>query len=140
MTKYNRYDNNVDNFIGDAFENLFRPLFYDEKFDSMKTDISETDKDFRLDVELPGYDKKDISIDYENQYLTVRAGKEANDEDKENKDCFIRKERSVSCQRSFFVGDIDETKVTASYSNGILTVVIPKVEQQKPEKKGIDIQ
>lgn len=138
MTKYNRYDNPVDNFFGDAFDNLFRPLFYDEKFDSMKTDIKDNENDYELEVELPGYDKKDISIDYENEYVTIRAEKAVEDESK-SKANYIRKERSVSCQRSFYVGEVDENEIKASYNNGILSVSIPKQAEKKPVKKGIDI-
>lgn len=135
ITKYN-HNNAIDNFFSDAFDGFFRPLFYDEKFDSMKTDIKENDNDYTLEVELPGYDKADISLDYENEYVTIRAEKANKDEDKHN---YIRKERSVSCVRSYYVGDIDETLIKASYVNGILSVTIPKEERKKPAKHGINI-
>lgn len=135
ITKYNR-DNVVDNFFSDAFDGFFRPLFYDEKFDSMKTDIKENENDYTLEVELPGFDKKNISLDYENEYVTIRAEKDEKEEGKHN---YIRKERSVSCQRSYYVGDIDEALIKANYANGILSVSIPKEERKKPAKHGINI-
>ncbi len=135
ITKYNN-NNAIDNFFSDALDGFFRPLFYDEKFDSMRTDIKENDNDYTLEVELPGFEKKDITLDYENEYVTIRAEKD----EKESKHNYIRKERSVSCQRSYYVGDIDETQIKASYVNGILSVTIPKEERKKPAKHGIDIE
>lgn len=137
MTKYNRYDNPIDSFFDDAFSNLFRPVFYDEKFDSMKTDIIEHENDYELDVELAGYDKQNIAIDYENEYVTIRASR--SEESESEKGNYLRKERSVSCQRSYYVGEIDDSKIKASYHDGVLQVTVPKAEAQKPQKKSINI-
>ena len=71
---YNR-SNNVFDYIDSAFDDLFRPLFYDEKLDAMKTDIRETKDSYILDVEMPGFEKSEISLDVENGYLTIRAEK-----------------------------------------------------------------
>ena len=60
----------------DPFNDFFRPIFYDEKFDSMRTDIRESDQSYELDIELPGFDKSEISVSLENGYLTVGAKKE----------------------------------------------------------------
>ena len=123
----------------DPFEQFFRPLFYDEKFDAMKTDIKETEENYILEIELPGYNKEDITVDYENEYVTVTATKKAQDEKEEKKDSYIRKERSVRCQRSYYVGDIDENLISAKLEQGILTLAIPKALRAKPQKKGIVI-
>ena len=133
-------NNNRDylgDFISDSFDSLFRPLFFDEKLDIMKTDISEDENNYALEIELPGYDKSDITVDYEKGYLTVRA--EKSEKEGNSKPNYIRKERSVSCQRSFYVGEIDEDSITAKYDNGILTVTVPKQDKKQPVKKGINI-
>ncbi len=135
MIRSNSGDNSLG-FFGDAIDGLFRPLFYDEKLDIMKTDIKENEKDYELDIELPGFDRSEINIDYEDEYLTVRAAKVEKDE----KAKYVRKERSVNCQRSFYVGDIDLADVKAKYDNGVLHVTVPKIEAKKPEKKGVVIE
>lgn len=125
---------------GDMFNDaidFFRPLFYDEKLDAMKTDITENSENYVLEIELPGFAKENITVDFENEYLTVSAEKKESDGEKKT---YIRKERSVSCQRSYYVGDIDENKITAKYENGILYLTIPKKEKQKPQRKGILIE
>jgi len=141
--KYYPVDRNANkeiNFWDDPFENFFRPLFYDEKFDAMKTDIKETDDKYVLEIELPGYSKEDITIDYENEYVTVSASKkQSKEEGKDDKKDYIRKERSVSLQRSYYVGDIDENLITAKLDQGLLYLSIPKALREKPQKKGIAI-
>lgn len=134
LVRSNQNDNPLG-FFNDAIDGLFRPLFYDEKLDFMKTDIKENENDYELDIELPGYDKSEITIDFEDEYLTVRAEKT----EKEERAKYLRKERSVSCQRNFYVGDIAIDDIKAKYENGILHVVVPKVSPKKPEKKGIAI-
>lgn len=128
------------NFWEDPIDSFFRPLFYDEKFDAMKTDIKETEENYLLEIDLPGYAKEDITVDYENEYVTVSASKkEKKEEGKEDKPNYIRKERSISCQRSYYVGDIDENLISAKLDQGVLTLSIPKALRAKPQKKGIII-
>ena len=110
----------------EAFETLFRPFYMDSESTYMKTDIKETEQDYVLEVEMPGFDKKDISLKFESGYVTIAAKKEGNDDSK-----YIRRERAVSCSRSYYMGDVDEKKITAKYADGVLTVTIPK---EKPEE------
>ncbi len=140
LTGYNRSNNSLD-FFENAFDDFFRPLFYDEKFDSMKTDIKETPNAYELDVEMPGFDKEDISVSVENGYMTIRAEKKEKEESGKEEKRYVRKERSVSCQRSYYIGDTEEDTIKAKYENGLLTVTVPKKEEKKPEgKKSISIE
>lgn len=140
LTNYNRSNSPFD-FIDSAFDDLFRPLFYDEKLDAMKTDIRETKDAYILDVEMPGFEKSEISMDVENGYLTIRAEKSEKDEEDKKEHRYVRKERSVSCQRSYYIGDADEDSIKAKYDKGVLTVTLPKKEEKKPEpKKNIAIE
>lgn len=140
---FNKSNSNQDralDTIGDAFNAFFKPIFYDEKLDSMKTDIKETDKSYELEVELPGFSKEDISISLEEQYLTISAEKTEKQEDESDKHRYLRKERSVSCSRSFYIGDVKEDSVKASYTNGVLEVSLPKLEPEPPQKRSIAIE
>ena len=110
----------------EAFENLFRPFYMDSDSSFMKTDIKETEKDYVLEVEMPGFDKKDISLKFESGYITISAKKDGADDSK-----YIRRERAVSCSRSYYMGDVDEKLITAKYADGVLTVTVPK---EKPEE------
>ena len=111
----------------EAFESFFRPFYVDSESSFMKTDIKETDKSYILDVEMPGFDKKDISLKFESGYVTISAKKEnVNEEGR-----YIRRERAQSFSRSYYMGDVDEKQIKAKYENGVLTVTVPK---EKPEE------
>lgn len=124
MKNYLTHRNN--DLFDEAFESFFRPFYVDSESTFMKTDIKETDKDYVLDVEMPGFDKKDISLKFESGYITISAKKQADDKDGR----YIRRERAVSCSRSYYMGDVDEQLIKAKYENGVLTVNVPK---EKPE-------
>ena len=110
----------------DTFNSLFRPFYVEEGATLMKTDIRETENAYLMDVEMAGFDKKDIELKFESGYLTVSAKKS----DKEEHDNYIRRERAYSCSRSYYLGDVSEKEIKAKYQNGVLEVTVPK---QKPE-------
>ncbi len=119
----------------DNFDSFFTPCY--EKFDFMKTDIIERDEEYLLEVELPGYDKADLHLEYENKYLTVKAERKVT---QSNDEKVIRRERSVNTSRSYYVGEIDEQGIKAKFENGVLSVTLPKIQPKKPEKLGIEIE
>ena len=63
MANYLIRKNNASTFdlLDDAFNSFFKPMFYEEKYNSMRTDIRETETEYLMDVEIPGFDKKEIS-------------------------------------------------------------------------------
>ncbi|VEU79865.1 Hsp20/alpha crystallin family protein [Haploplasma axanthum] len=102
----------------------------------MKTDIKENDTSYTFEIDLPGFDKKDIKVGIENGYLTVSASK--NDEVEEKKDNYIRRERHFgSFTRSFYVGNVKLDTLAANYKDGILSIDVPK--EIKEETKYLEI-
>ncbi len=116
-----------NDFLEDAFDGFFRPFYVGEDTALMKTDIKENEKEYVLDIEMPGFAKEDINLKFDNGYLTVSAAKQAKEEENEH---YIRRERSVKLSRSYYMGDVDQTLIKAKYDNGVLTVTVPK---EKPE-------
>lgn len=97
----------------------------------MKTDIQETDKDYILEMDLPGFSKDEVKVSLENGYLTISAAKGLNKDEKEKKNGrYIRRERYAgACQRSFYVGEnISQDDISAEFKHGILKLSIPKKE------------
>lgn len=94
------------------------------------TNITERDDDFLLQMVLPGYEKTDIIIDVDNQILQVSSKKEtpANEKETVLKREFITKpfERKFELPES-----VDTDKIEAELKDGILMVVIPKMEYAK---------
>ncbi|MFU0841767.1 MAG: SHSP domain-containing protein [Burkholderia sp.] len=108
----------------------------------MKTDVRETDKSFELDIDLPGFDKKDITASLKDGYLTVSAQKSQSNDEKDKKGRYVRRERwTGAMSRSFYVGDrVKEGDIHAKYENGMLQISVPKVDAlPAPEQKQITI-
>lgn len=137
LVRRNNENNNLD-FFDDAFNSFFKPMFYEEKFNAMKTDIKETENGYVMDVEIPGFDKKDVNVSLKDGYLTITAEKTETDEDKKHN--YIRRERSSSLSRSYYVGDVSNESVKAKYENGILSIEIPKEESKKELTHNVEIQ
>ncbi len=122
----------------DAFDDFFRPVFYDEGRD-LRTNIKENENGYELEVEMPGYAKDQIKLALENGYLTISASKQSKEED--GKKHYVRKEISESCSRSYYVGDdVKQEDIKAKYDNGMLTVSVPKSQPKQLQSKFIDIE
>lgn len=110
----------------------------------MKTDIKEEGDHYELDIDMPGYDKDDVSAEIKDGYLTVSANKTENNDEKDDNGKYLRRERFVgSMSRSFYVGDdMTEDDIKAAFKNGTLSVCVPKKEEKKqvPEKHVIAIE
>ncbi len=129
----------------DIFDDMFRdPFFRGESNKLMKTDIKEKDDKYLIDIDLPGYDKDNITVDVENGYLNIHATTDNSKEETEEDGKYVRQERYVGeCSRSFYVGDdVENDDIKASFRNGTLKLEVPKKDQKKelPEKKHIQIE
>ncbi len=122
-------------FFSDVFDGFFAPNIA-RTHDNMRTDVKETEKAYELFVDMPGFEKKDISVELKDGYLTVSASKQEKEEDGK----YVRRERSYSCSRSYYVGDsVTENDVKAKYSNGTLNLFVPKKEIKQIQSKNIEI-
>lgn len=120
-----------DFYLDDIFDDFGRR----PRFNDMKCDVYEKDGNYNIELDIPGYDKKDIKIECENDTLTITAEKnnEVNDESEDKK--YIRRERVYGkVSRTFTFNDIDEDAVSANFENGILTIVVPKNEKVNSKK------
>ena len=118
------------------FGRQFFSNFPDEQ--SIKTDISEKDDRYELKAELPGFSKDQIDISYENGMLIISAENNQVNEEKDNEGKVIQKERSYSnVKRMYSLNNIDEDNIEAKFEDGILSVDLPKTENN--QRKVIDI-
>ena len=110
-----------------------------KKFDKMmKCDIYEEDNMYNVLVEVPGFKKEDIKIEFENGYLKVIA--ENSQEENEDKK-YLRKERTsmTRCERSFYFGELNEDLIKEEFKDGILNISVPKDKSEEVVKKIINI-
>ena len=122
--------------------NFFLDDFFDDfgkvKTNDFKCDIYEDDNAYVVEMDTPGFNKDEISVHIEKGYLTISA--EHNDETNEEGKNYIRKERVYgSAKRQFYVGDVDEDSIKASFNDGVLKVIVPKQEEIS-NKKTIEIE
>ncbi|MDY0316933.1 MAG: Hsp20/alpha crystallin family protein [Acholeplasmatales bacterium] len=124
----------------DDFFNDFRMVTPNTGNTLMKTDITETENSYRLAVELPGYDKDDIKVSIEDGYLLIEAEKKIENDEKDNNDKFLRRERYYgSMKRSYYVGDVEIDAIKGSFDKGILHLEIPRETKKIPEKKYLEL-
>ena len=124
------------NNLVDDFQNFFVDSFFSNK--ALKTDIIENENNYVLKVDVPGVDKKNINLDFNNQYLTLSVNQKEERQDTDNNK-YIRKERtSYSYTRSYYLDKADEESIKAKLENGILTVTIGKTKTED-SKKAINI-
>ena len=112
------------------FEDAFFPLV--SRRESMPAvNIREDDRQFMLELAVPGIDKKDLKIDINEDVLTVSS--ETKNESEENRDGYKRKEFSyTSFCRSFQIPEnVNKDTIEANYKDGVLTVSLPKAEEEK---------
>ncbi len=123
--------------IFDAMDDFFAPVFR-TKESRMSTDVKETDAGYELSIDMPGFDKSELTLTLNDGYLTVSANKAEKDGDDKS---YIRRERKMSYSRSYFVGkDVTEDDIKAKYLNGTLTLDIPKKAEKEKAPKTIAIE
>ena len=98
-----------------------------------RVDIAETDNEFIIKAEIPGVKKEDVKVTVDSGVLSIRGERKQEKEEKDKK--FHRVERYYgSFTRSFTMPDnVDETKIEASFKDGMLNLRIPKTEAAKPK-------
>ena len=122
-------------YLNDYFD-LFDKNCNKEK-EYMKTDIFEHNNKYIIETDLPGLNKENIKITYENGYLAIKATKK---QLSSNPNTYIRRERFFGeIKRTFFIGMKKESDIKAAYQNGILQISFPKEDISHTETKNITI-
>ena len=105
---------------------------------AFRTDVLDTGDAFKLECELPGFNKEDIKLDVENDCLTISAERKA--ETKSEKDNYVKRERFYgSFTRCFDVSGINVDGIEASYTDGMLNVTLPKKAAEVPASRRLEI-
>lgn len=97
-------------------------------------EVTENDNEFRVSMELPGVDEKDVEITFSDGLLSIRGEKKSSEEKKDEM-CYCSEVRYGSFERSLSIpSDVNGEKISAKYKNGVLNIVLPKREEAKPRK------
>ena len=140
IAREEQFRNVWTNELNDVFDRFFgrqgeTPEFWGASFPP--ANISETDDNVVVTLQVPGMDAKDIELSLHGEVLTLKGEKKQEKEEKGKK--FHRVERSYgSFVRSFSLPEsVDEAAVKAEYKDGVLNLHLPKSEKVKP--KAIDV-
>lgn len=98
--------------------------------------VVESDKDYKVEVAVPGMTKEDFNIHLgdENE-LVISMEKKVENEDKDNKKYLRREFSYTKFQQSLYLpNNVDKEKITANVANGVLTIELPKYSQEEKAK------
>ena len=103
-----------------------------------KVNVYEYDDKISIVAEIPGLDKKNVTVDVEDQILTISGDKHGLDSD--GGKCITRELKQSSFKRSFTLGEhLSGEEISAKFKDGMLSISIPKVTPEKPKKKFVKI-
>lgn len=107
----------------------------------MECDIYEKDGNYVVEASAFGFNKEDIKVEAEDGNIIITAEKKEDSKDEGEDKKYLRRERHFHSrvQRAFYLGDIDEDNIKASFENGVLKVEVPK-RQLESNRKYIDIE
>lgn len=100
---------------------------------AMKTDIKETKDGYQVLIDLPGFKKEDIKLNYKDGYLTVEASVNSKINETEEEKWVSRERFSGSVVRTYYLGEIDDKNIHASFENGVLVIDFKKMVEEKKE-------
>lgn len=132
---------------GDFFDNLMnlRDFFDDDNWlpsssSYMKSDVVENDKGYTVKIDMPGFNKDDIHVNYADSVLTVSGHRDTfDDHTNKNGDIVQSERRYGQMSRSYRLPDVDLDKVNASYKDGVLELDLPKLSADNQNGTHIDI-
>ena len=124
-------ENLFDDWMNFSFPDIDKALYGKQAQHVMKTADG-----YEFDIDLPGYKKDEVNVQFNNGYLAIQAAKGEEKEQKDPDGQYIRRERySGSMSRSFFVGkDIKKEEIHAKFEDGILKLSVPKKDKKEIEE------
>lgn len=125
-------DFNVFKFDESLFKNTLIPTYPD-------TDIKRVDDVFVVQIDVPGYNKNNIDISYENDVLSVSGTVNEENETKENEKYFVKERRMKSFSKKWILKNTTSKGITAKFENGVLTIKVPLMESEDKTENKIKI-
>jgi len=111
--------------------NFFDDFFNESRMynGSLKIDVRDLEKEYIVDVDVPGINKEEIEVHFENERLFINVNKVEEKEDENNG--YVHRERtSLNASRSIYLKDVDPKQFTAKLDNGVLSITAKKAEDK----------
>lgn len=139
MLPTNRRRAYMPTFFNEFLNDDFSASSHNRRGQGPAVNIKEDDKQYIIELAIPGMSKGDVNIDIEKDILLVSSGK--SEEKKEEQDAYSRREfGKMSFCRSFSIpDDVKSDDINASFKNGILNIELPKSEEEAKLKRKVKI-
>src|SRR5699024_7813425 len=103
---------------------------------NMKSDVIKTDDGYQVTVDIPGVDKDNIDLSYDQDVLSIKAKRDSTLDQKDEQDNVIASERSYGeYVRNYRLPDVSADKISAKAEDGVLTIDLPKAEKKETGHK-----
>ncbi|WP_425363959.1 Hsp20/alpha crystallin family protein [Candidatus Tisiphia endosymbiont of Hybos culiciformis] len=106
---------------------------------SLNSYLDTNDKQYTLNIEIPGFDKEQIKIELQGDYLVITAQKAQNEQAKDDNKYSDQQARNMFYQKLFLPKDIDRNNISSNLKNGVLTVILPRSPIKVEDVKTIPI-
>lgn len=129
------FDDQFGRLVENMFEDMFAPFTHGgalsqwtpEGTISPRLNVSENDKAFEVQAELPGVKKEDVKVAIEHQRVTIEGETQRQSEQREGENILYSERSASRFVRSFMLpAEVDETSAEARMENGVLTLTLPK--------------
>lgn len=118
---------------------IFDEIFNDEFFAPRASygnhiDVYQENGNFVVEVDLPGYKKEEIDVQFNNDVLTIKADHKE-EEEKQDKKYYYRSRRCTSFMRQIRFNNIDASKLDAAFKDGVLKILLPTQDSNEVVNK-----
>lgn len=143
MANYNITRRNSAN---SGFYDLVNSLFNDEfaiatPLKNIIVDVQDLGDKYIVEADVPGIEKKDIDLTFEDDYLSISIKKETKTEEKDENTKYVRRERQFASEnRVLYLKDATKNDIKAKLDEGVLTITIAKKTDAKDENTKITIE
>ncbi len=133
LTPFNASPRRREDFdsFNDIFEDFFAPM-RSLRHDTFKIDVEDKDSYYEIKADLPGVNKEDVKVSYDDQNLNIHVERSEEKEEKDEKKNYLHRERRVSSmKRSIYLPNVDPAKFKAKLENGVLLINAEKTQVQE---------
>lgn len=126
---FDDFTNMLDDFFSDSWlsgRSLMR--------DTFKLDVEELEDHYKIDAELPGVKKEEVSLDMNEGKLTIAIRREEKTEE-EKKNYVHQERRFCAMQRTIYLGNASEEDIKAKLEDGVLSITVPKAKKVETSRR-----
>lgn len=104
-----------------------------------RADVHETNDAYKVAFDLPGIEKEDVKVTFEENTLTVSGERKSETRSEDSNYHRVERVQGSFCRTLRLPKNVDAQKIAANYKNGVLEITLPKAEEVKPKEIEINI-